>query len=59
VAAPLGQTPPLYNAETNIDAFRHEDILRLIEFYNDDFGIVAGDGIAVRRNKYRLWMASL
>jgi hypothetical protein len=28
----LGQAPPFYNAD--IDAYRHGDILRLIEFYN-------------------------
>jgi hypothetical protein len=53
--AALGQTPPFFDA--NIDGYRHGDILRLIEFYNEDFGIVHGDGLPVRQQKFRIWMA--
>jgi hypothetical protein len=51
----LGQAPPFYNAD--IDAYRHGDILRLIEFYNDGFGIVLADMLTTRKQKVRTWMA--
>jgi hypothetical protein len=53
-AANLGQPPPFYDA--NLDGYQHEDILRLIEFYNDNFGIIAGDGLPARTAKLREWM---
>ena len=47
----VGDIPPAFNA--NIFEYRHQDILRLIIFYNDDFGIVPGDGIPLRIQKFR------
>lgn len=52
--AALGQAPPFYN--DNIDAYHHGDVLRLVEFYNDGFGIVVGDGLPTRKQKFRTWM---
>lgn len=50
----LGQAPPFYNAD--LDAYQHGDVLRLIEFYNDTFGIVLADVLATRKQKVRIWM---
>ena len=47
----VGDIPPAFNA--NIFEYRHQDILRLIIFYNDDFGIIPGDGIPLRIQKFR------
>ena len=52
--AALGQVPPFYDED--IDAYRHGDVLRLVEFYNDGFGIVLGDGLPTRKQKFRTWM---
>jgi len=44
--AALGQAPPFYNAD--IDTYQHGDVLRLVKFYNDGFGIVLDDGLPTR-----------
>ena len=51
----LRQAPPFYNSD--IDTYQHGDILRLIEFYNDSFGIVLADMLATRKQKVHTWMA--
>lgn len=56
-AAALGQPPSFYNP--TLDNYRHEDILLLIEFYNVDFGIVVGDALSTRKEKFRAWMTAL
>jgi hypothetical protein len=57
LAAALGQTPPFYNP--TLDNYRNEDILLLIEFYNVDFGIVIGDALFTRKDKFRMWLTAL
>jgi hypothetical protein len=52
--AAVGDVPNPWNP--NIDAYQHLDILQLIIFYNDDFGIIAGDPITTRRSKVRTWL---
>ncbi|ESK83664.1 hypothetical protein Moror_2164 [Moniliophthora roreri MCA 2997] len=39
-----------------IDSMTHADILDLIAFYNEDFGITAGDNLAARRDKVKEWL---
>lgn len=52
--AAVGDIPNPWNP--NIDAYQHLDILQLVIFYNDDFGIIAGDPVATRRYKVRTWL---
>jgi hypothetical protein len=52
--AAVGDVPNPWNPQ--IDAYQHLDILRLVIFYNDDFGIVAGDPVHVRRQQVRTWL---
>ncbi|KAH9992625.1 hypothetical protein BJV77DRAFT_1001921 [Russula vinacea] len=40
----------------HIAAYQHIHILRLVIFYNDDFGIVMNDKIPSRREKLRTWL---
>jgi hypothetical protein len=41
---------------SNIDRYRLLDILHLVIFYNDDFGIDAGDPLDLRKGKLRDWL---
>jgi len=50
----IGAVPPQFNS--NVDSYQHVDILRLVVFYNDDFGIHAGDNLLERKFKLRLWL---
>jgi hypothetical protein len=52
--AETGSTPPNWNPQ--VIAYRDSDILRLVIFYNDDFGIVAGDTLATMREKIVSWL---
>jgi hypothetical protein len=56
-AFPLGSVPQNFNS--NPSSYTHQEILNMIIFYNDRFGIVAGDDIATRRNKFREWLSTL
>jgi hypothetical protein len=47
----IGTTPPAFDGV--IENCREVDILNLIVFYNDNFGILQGDSIAVRQRKFR------
>ena len=51
-ASPVGAVPPWH---FNSNSYTHAAILRLVIFYNDDFGIVAGDPVEVRREKLRFF----
>jgi len=42
----VGTVPPQFNPD--VDAYQHIDILRLVVFYNDDFGILPGDQLPER-----------
>ncbi|KAF8485944.1 hypothetical protein DFH94DRAFT_622288 [Russula ochroleuca] len=50
----IGDTPPDFNP--NPISYRHSDILQLIIFYNDDFGIVYGDNLYMRISKFRQFL---
>lgn len=53
--AEIGDVPPAWNG--HIDEYLHVDILRAVIFYNDDFGIVPGDSMVLRREKFRNWLS--
>jgi len=50
----IGTVPPQFNP--NIGSYQHIDILQLVVFYNDDFGIHAGDQLSERKHKVRIWL---
>ena len=50
----IGTVPPWFNS--NIDSYQHIDILRLVVFYNDDFGINVGDQLFERKHNVRIWL---
>eukprot|EP01124_Arcella_intermedia_P023683 TRINITY_DN3811_c0_g1_i2.p1 TRINITY_DN3811_c0_g1~~TRINITY_DN3811_c0_g1_i2.p1 ORF type:complete len:227 (+),score=26.63 TRINITY_DN3811_c0_g1_i2:36-716(+) len=58
----IGAVPPLLpggiypGTQAAILALTHQQILDLIEFYNEDFGIAVGDPIGVRINKVGRWI---
>ncbi|KAI0286913.1 hypothetical protein BGY98DRAFT_942701 [Russula aff. rugulosa BPL654] len=52
--APLGTVPADWNR--NIHSYTIRDVLRLVVFYNDDFGIYLDDSLAVKRDKVRAWL---
>jgi hypothetical protein len=52
--AAVGDVPNPWNPD--LCSYQHLDILKLVIFYNDDFGIVAGDLLSVRIFKVRLWL---
>jgi hypothetical protein len=52
--AGIGDVPDEFNP--NIDEYQDADILRLVIFYNDDFGIALADTVAIRRLKLRTWL---
>ncbi|KAF9038853.1 hypothetical protein BDZ89DRAFT_404192 [Hymenopellis radicata] len=51
----IGDVPPAFSGR--IAAYNNADILRLITFYNEDFGIVAGDPLALRNDKFRVFIS--
>ncbi|EDR01655.1 uncharacterized protein LACBIDRAFT_333060 [Laccaria bicolor S238N-H82] len=55
--ANIGSTPPLF--DPNIDSYQHLEFLKLILFYNEDIGIVAGNGVSDRRKAMRNWLIEL
>jgi len=50
----VGTVPPQFNPD--VDAYQHIDILHLVVFYNDDFGILLGDQLPERKRKIRNWL---
>ena len=54
VVANIGDLPPDFEAD--IHGYRHDDILRLIIFYNDDFAIIPGDVVHIRIQKFRRFL---
>lgn len=57
VNANINTTPNPFNS--NIHSLSDTEILRLIMFYNDSFGIVARDDTGERRRKLALWLTRL
>jgi len=51
--APIDAVPP--NWDAHIMGYSDIDIIRLVIFYNDDFGIVANDVESRRKEKLILW----
>ena len=52
--AQIGQVPNPWNP--NLDSLQHLEILQLVIFYNDNFGIIVGDQVGTRRQKVRNWL---
>ena len=52
--ANIGSIPPLF--DPSIDSYQHLEFLKLILFYNEDLGIVAGNGVHDRRKAVRNWL---
>ena len=52
--AHVDDTPNPWDHRTS--GYHVNTILKLIIFYNDDFGIVADDGIAEKREKLNAWL---
>ena len=50
----VGAVPPQFNPD--VDSYQHIDVLQLIIFYNDDFGIQVGDQLPERKRKVRNWL---
>ncbi|KAI0247079.1 hypothetical protein BJV78DRAFT_1364394 [Lactifluus subvellereus] len=42
--------------DPDIEGYSHANILKLVVFYNDDFGIVPADRLRTRRGKVRTWL---
>jgi hypothetical protein len=42
----IGTTPPFFDG--NVDGLQLTDILKLIQFYNDDMGMTPADGLTER-----------
>ena len=53
-ASPVGAVLP-WDFNSKFGNYTHATILRLVIFYNDDFGIVAGDPVEVRREKLQFF----
>lgn len=49
-------TLPAPASSTDTSNLTHNDILRYVMFYNEDFDIVANDTLGTRRDKIRLWL---
>jgi hypothetical protein len=52
--ANIGSIPPLF--DRSIDNYQHLEFLKLILFYNEDMGIVPGNGVPDRRKAMRNWL---
>ena len=53
-----GSTPPLALFDPQNDIYQHIDVLKLLLFYNEDMGVVAGSGGHTRGRSVRNWMIS-
>jgi hypothetical protein len=52
--AEIGSTPPNFNAK--VDRYQQIDILRMVVFYNENFGIAAQDNLEDRIAKFRRFL---
>jgi len=50
----IGSTPANFNPK--IDGYRHLDILRMMVFYNETFGIGVQDDLPTRAEKFRMFL---
>ena len=53
----IGSTPHEFNG--HIANYLHGDIVRMIVFYNDDFGILVEDLVGTRLDKFRYFLTTL
>jgi hypothetical protein len=53
----VGTTPPNFIAD--LHTYHHNDILDLIVFYNDDFGIVQTDTASSRIESFRRFLVEI
>jgi hypothetical protein len=53
-AHPIGSVPNPFNA--TLEFYTHADILQMVVFYNDNFGIDPGDGLPERLIKFRQFL---
>ncbi|KAF8075159.1 hypothetical protein FPV67DRAFT_618274 [Lyophyllum atratum] len=53
----IGHAPPNFNPHPG--KYSNDEINHLILFYNDDFGILLGDGLHVRRDKVRKFLTNV
>ncbi|KAF9038841.1 hypothetical protein BDZ89DRAFT_982253 [Hymenopellis radicata] len=51
----VGETPPQFQG--GLASYTNAEILRMIVFYNDDFGIVLNDSLAMRIDKFRSYLS--
>ena len=51
----IGSAPPNFNPD--LPNYQHSDILSMVIFYNDDFGILPGDSIDSRVDSFRRFLA--
>jgi hypothetical protein len=56
VAPNIGSTPP--NFVWNAAAYQRADIINLIVFYNEDFGIVVGDSVSECVEKFHRFLTT-
>lgn len=50
----IGSLPPNFNPD--LPNYRHIDILNMVIFYNDDFGILAGDSVGSCIDRFRRFL---
>lgn len=50
----IGDTPP--NFQARLDGYNHIDVLRMVTFYNETFGIVPQDNLGDRIDKFRRYL---
>jgi hypothetical protein len=50
----IGSMPP--NFDPDVPNYRHIDILNMVIFYNDDFGILPGDSVGSRIESFRRFL---
>jgi hypothetical protein len=53
-AHPVGSVPNPFNA--TLESYTHAEILQMVVFYNDDFGIDPLDGLPERLMKFRQFL---
>lgn len=53
----VGDLPP--NFHVDVTVYQHVDILRMVNFYNDTFGIALGDLLPARIDKFRNFLLGL
>jgi hypothetical protein len=55
--AEIGSTPPNFNPK--VEHYQHIDILEMVVFYNESFGITAGDTLSNRIMKFKRFLTEV